>query len=94
MRYPACSTPWLRRVAGRKTCAMSYRPTSTSTMPAVLVEVAFISNPEEEKLLASPEFQHRVARALMRGIARYRTERAQRTGLVTGPGERDTGHAR
>jgi N-acetylmuramoyl-L-alanine amidase len=51
-----------------------------AAMPAVLVEVAFISNPEEEKLLNSGAYQAKIARALMRGIARYRRERAARLG--------------
>jgi len=51
-----------------------------AAMPAVLVEVAFISNPEEEKLLSSGAYQAKIARALMRGIARYRRERAARLG--------------
>ena len=51
-----------------------------ATMPAVLVEVAFISNPEEEKLLASARFQAKVAAALRRGISRYRAEWSQRHG--------------
>jgi N-acetylmuramoyl-L-alanine amidase len=49
-----------------------------AAMPAVLVEVAFISNPEEEKLLESSAYQQRVGAALMRGIARYRTDRVRR----------------
>jgi N-acetylmuramoyl-L-alanine amidase len=48
-------------------------------MPAVLVEVAFISNPEEEKLLVSDAFQTKVASALMRGIARYQQGRLPAT---------------
>ena len=46
-------------------------------MPAVLVEIAFISNSEEEKLLKSDEYQSKVAAALVRGIARYDHERGQ-----------------
>jgi N-acetylmuramoyl-L-alanine amidase len=45
-------------------------------MPAVLVEIAFISNAEEEKLLTSDAYQTKVATAIVRGIARYR-ERGQ-----------------
>ncbi len=52
-----------------------------ATMPAVLVEVAFISNPREEKLLASADYQSKVAAALLRGIARYRRDRAARHGF-------------
>jgi N-acetylmuramoyl-L-alanine amidase len=39
--------------------------------PAVLVEAAFISNPDEEQKLASSGFQTRVAEAIYRGLARY-----------------------
>jgi N-acetylmuramoyl-L-alanine amidase len=59
-----------------------------ATMPAVLVEVAFISNPHEEKLLASPAYQTKVAGALLRGIARYRRERAARLGWANAPAGR------
>ena len=37
-------------------------------MPAVLVEVGFISNREEERVLSRGEFQREVARALAQGI--------------------------
>ncbi|HWX25508.1 MAG TPA: N-acetylmuramoyl-L-alanine amidase [Vicinamibacteria bacterium] len=47
-----------------------------ATMPAVLVEVAFISHPEEEKLLVSDAYQSKVAVALERGISRFETEHA------------------
>lgn len=40
-------------------------------MPAVLVETAFISNPEEEKLLADPEWQQLMAEAIANGICEY-----------------------
>lgn len=39
--------------------------------PAVLVEVAFISNPEEEKKLGTEKFQNDVALAIYRGLANY-----------------------
>ena len=40
-------------------------------IPSVLVETAFISNPEEEARLRSPVYQRQLADALMRGITRY-----------------------
>ncbi|HYF17947.1 MAG TPA: N-acetylmuramoyl-L-alanine amidase [Ramlibacter sp.] len=40
-------------------------------IPSVLVETAFISNPEEEARLRSDEYQEQIADALMRGITRY-----------------------
>jgi N-acetylmuramoyl-L-alanine amidase len=46
-----------------------------ATMPAVLVEVAFISNAEEEKKLKNPEFQQAVAEAVARAVARFFSRR-------------------
>lgn len=40
-------------------------------IPSVLVETAFISNPEEEAKLRSAAYQVQLADALMRGISRY-----------------------
>jgi N-acetylmuramoyl-L-alanine amidase len=40
-------------------------------IPSVLVETAFISNPDEEARLRSPAYQAQVSDALMRGILRY-----------------------
>jgi len=39
--------------------------------PAILVEIAFLSNPEEEKLLAQEDFQNRAALAMAQGIQKY-----------------------
>jgi N-acetylmuramoyl-L-alanine amidase len=39
--------------------------------PAILVEAAFISNPDEEQKLASDEFQTKIAEAVFRGLSRY-----------------------
>ncbi|MGH9333434.1 MAG: N-acetylmuramoyl-L-alanine amidase family protein, partial [Vicinamibacteria bacterium] len=41
-------------------------------MPAVLVEVGFISNPEEEELLKSQAHQEKLAEALYRGVVRFK----------------------
>jgi N-acetylmuramoyl-L-alanine amidase len=40
-------------------------------IPSVLVETAFISNPEEEARLRSDDYQEQLADAIMRGIHRY-----------------------
>lgn len=40
-------------------------------IPSVLVETAFISNPEEEQRLRSDAYQEQLADAIMRGIQRY-----------------------
>lgn len=45
----------------------------TSDMPAMLVETAFISNPDEERLLADPSHQRKLAAAVLDGINAYFT---------------------
>jgi N-acetylmuramoyl-L-alanine amidase len=40
-------------------------------IPSMLVETAFISNPQEERRLRDPKHQTKVARALMKGIRDY-----------------------
>ena len=43
-----------------------------ANMPAVLVEMGFISNPEQERELAQSGFQTRVAEAIVAGVVRFR----------------------
>lgn len=40
-------------------------------IPSILVETAFISNPEEERLLRSPAHQEKIASAMLSGISDY-----------------------
>lgn len=40
-------------------------------IPSVLIETAFISNPDEEEKLRSQDYQDQLADAMMRGIKRY-----------------------
>jgi len=45
-----------------------------AAMPAVLLEVGFITNPEEARLLATPAYQQRIANAMAQGISNYLRE--------------------
>jgi len=47
-----------------------------ANMPAVLVEMGFLSNPEQETQLTSPGFQRAIASGLLRSIIRFRDELA------------------
>jgi len=40
-------------------------------IPSVLVETAFLSNPDEERKLRSPDYQRRLAKAVLGGIKTY-----------------------
>jgi N-acetylmuramoyl-L-alanine amidase len=44
-----------------------------ANMPAVLVEMGYLSNPEQEHQLASDAYQGQLVQALAEAIARYRT---------------------
>ena len=48
-----------------------------ANMPAVLVEMGFITNPEQEKHLASDAFQNSVVEALVNGVVRFRDRHAE-----------------
>jgi N-acetylmuramoyl-L-alanine amidase len=50
-------------------------------MPAVLVEVGFMSNAEEEKQLASADYQDKIAEAIVQGIAEFQLAIAPRTAV-------------
>jgi N-acetylmuramoyl-L-alanine amidase len=73
---------------GRGIKQAPFRVLVGAAMPAVLVEVGFISNAEEERLLTSDEYQAKVVSALVRGLARYQQQREQRRGMSAGAGSR------
>jgi N-acetylmuramoyl-L-alanine amidase len=58
-------------------------------MPAVLVETGFISNPEEELYLNSPEGQQEICQVLIRSLKRYRysLEKQLNPGIVPSAGK-------
>jgi N-acetylmuramoyl-L-alanine amidase len=49
-----------------------FRVLVAANMPAVLVEMGFLSNPEQEAQLTSDEFKNRVVQSLFDAIVRYR----------------------
>jgi N-acetylmuramoyl-L-alanine amidase len=49
-----------------------FRMLMGAAMPAVLVELGFISNPDEEKKLQSEQYQGELVAALVRAIGRYK----------------------
>lgn len=42
-----------------------------ASMPSVLTEIGFVSNPREEALFSRPEYRQKVAASLLKGIAQY-----------------------
>ena len=49
----------------------SFAVLKSPDVPSILVETAFISNPEEEKRLNDEAYQDKLARAILNGIQRY-----------------------
>jgi len=60
------------RIKGRGVDQAGFYVLNGAFMPAVLVEVAFISNPEDEKLLRQTWFQKKAAEALYEGIKEFK----------------------
>jgi N-acetylmuramoyl-L-alanine amidase len=48
-----------------------FRVLMGATMPAILIEVAFISNPEEERRLRDAAFKDRLAGAILESVKRF-----------------------
>lgn len=48
-----------------------------SVMPAVLTELGFISNPEEEKLMNTDDFQQKMAQSIYLGLDKFFTQAAR-----------------
>ncbi len=65
----------LRTTAGLPTVALQRAPMrdlAGTNMPAVLIEMGYLSNAEEEQLLTSADFQNRLALALTEAVAAFR----------------------
>ena len=60
-----------------------------ANMPSILAEIEFISHPQEEKRLRTPEYREKIARSLFAGVRQYldnlnRTQARQLTGASRG----------
>ena len=60
--------------AGRKNLGIleeNFAVLRETTVPSVLVEMAYLSNPEEERLLATDSFRNQIAWGIFKGIEAY-----------------------
>jgi N-acetylmuramoyl-L-alanine amidase len=57
---------------------------ATSNMPTVLVELGFITNPNEERRLRDPQHQRTMAKAIATAIRRYLDEKQDRLNALLG----------
>ncbi|BAF59606.1 N-acetylmuramoyl-L-alanine amidase [Pelotomaculum thermopropionicum SI] len=56
---------------GREARQVDYFANSMARMPSVIIEIGFITNPQEEKLMLDPIYQNKIAWAIYAGIVRY-----------------------
>jgi N-acetylmuramoyl-L-alanine amidase len=56
-----------------------------AAMPAILVEIGFLTNPKEERKLATSEYREAAARAIYAGLSEYKRRWDQRVRTVQGP---------
>jgi len=62
-----------------------------AAMPAILIEIGFLTNPREERKLASTEHREALAKAIYAGLAEYKRRYDQRVRTVqTQPGKSET----
>ena len=68
----------------------SFAVLKSPDVPSILVETAFISNPEEERRLNDEAYQDKLARAILNGIKRYFAKNPPRpqSPLTAAPAER------
>ena len=70
-----------------------------ANMPSILAEIAFVSNPQEERLLRTAEHRERIAKSLLDGVRAYldslnRTRSRQLTGSASRSTVASGGHRR
>lgn len=53
-----------------------------AAMPAILVEIGFLTNPREERKLKDPRFREQVARAIYAGLTEYKRRYDQKMGAA------------
>ncbi|GAB6158674.1 N-acetylmuramoyl-L-alanine amidase [Desulfotomaculum varum] len=55
----------------RKAKQVDYYVTRTTKMPAAIVEIGFVTNPKEDRLLQDPLYQSKVAWSIAAGLIKY-----------------------
>ncbi|HKC11045.1 MAG TPA: N-acetylmuramoyl-L-alanine amidase [Vicinamibacteria bacterium] len=62
-----------------------------ANMPSILAEIAFVSNPEDEKRLKTNEYREAIAQSLLKGVRSYLEALSRtQTRQLTGSGRRST----
>jgi N-acetylmuramoyl-L-alanine amidase len=73
-RLASCIQRAIKDVApfrGQSVLEGDYYVLNAARLPAVIVEVGFISNPKEKELLLSPSYRKRLAEAIFQGLLAF-----------------------
>ncbi len=60
------------KLDGRSPVPAPYRVLESANMPAVLIEMGYLTNPDQEKAMAGAEFQNALVQAIIDGIVTFR----------------------
>jgi N-acetylmuramoyl-L-alanine amidase len=74
-------------LAGHPTDQAPLRVLESANMPAVLIELGYLSNPEQEKLLAADAFQGTFVQAVYDAVVRFRDSLQHATDTARGPAQ-------
>ncbi len=69
------------RIASRGVKQAGFYVLGGAAMPAVLVEIGFVTNKKEERRLMDSQYRERVARAIYAGLAEYKRRYDQKMGV-------------
>jgi N-acetylmuramoyl-L-alanine amidase len=60
------------RIANRGVKQAGFYVLGGAAMPAILVEIGFVTNPREERRLKETRYREEIARAILTGLAEYK----------------------
>jgi N-acetylmuramoyl-L-alanine amidase len=71
-------------IANRGIKQAPFRVLMGATMPAVLIEIGFINNPAEEKMMKDSEYQLKIAKAIFRSVQAFQLAQTNPVALQSG----------
>ncbi|MBI4637608.1 MAG: N-acetylmuramoyl-L-alanine amidase [Candidatus Rokubacteria bacterium] len=74
------------RISNRGVKQAGFYVLGGAAMPAILVEIGFVTNPREERRLRDAKYRDEIARAIFAGLAEYKRNWDHRMRTALGPG--------
>ena len=73
------------RISNRGVKQAGFYVLGGAAMPAILIEIGFVTNPREEKRLKDTRYRDEIARAILTGLAEYKRNWDERTRAAADP---------